>query len=149
MQITTRKALVRSRIERGARLLDERRPGWHQEINLDTLNLNSYHNCVLGQLYGRYDRGALRLGLISVSEFISNGAGRGLKIPDAPWGFNTNLTFSEFALPHTFKKLWVEQILARREEDRRQERERQEDIDFLDKIRMTPPTPRRHLHPVA
>src|SRR4051794_1029479 len=42
-------------VRRAARKLDEIRPGWHNEISLDRLDLASYEECVLGQLYGRYD----------------------------------------------------------------------------------------------
>lgn len=62
-------ALMTERIERGAALLDERRPGWEAEIDLDRLNLASSTDCVLGQLWGSrewvgYTRGlkVLRLG---------------------------------------------------------------------------------------
>jgi len=59
-------------VERGAALLDERKPGWDRKIDLDTLNLADGCNCVLGQVYGDrlarddyngYDRGQRLLGL--------------------------------------------------------------------------------------
>ena len=39
-------------VERGAALLDDRRPGWFNEIDLDTLNIEMPGECVIGQLYG-------------------------------------------------------------------------------------------------
>jgi hypothetical protein len=49
------------RVERGAALLDERRPGWWDEVDLSKLDLNSCCRCVLGQLWGHYWRGAAEL----------------------------------------------------------------------------------------
>lgn len=45
----------------GAELLDEKCPGWASEISLDTLDIDSSQNCVLGQLYGDFSRGAIAL----------------------------------------------------------------------------------------
>lgn len=42
---------------RGAELLDRIRPGWHNEIDLDTLEVSDFERCVLGQLYGNYGEG--------------------------------------------------------------------------------------------
>lgn len=39
---------------RGARFLDERRPGWEREIDLSVLDLQSCHDCIIGQLYGNF-----------------------------------------------------------------------------------------------
>lgn len=39
------------RVKRGAALLDEKRPGWADEIDLDLLNLRSCTTCVLGQVF--------------------------------------------------------------------------------------------------
>src|SRR5437870_946870 len=36
----------------GAALLDECRPGWFREVDLDRLNIDSPGDCPLGQLYG-------------------------------------------------------------------------------------------------
>ena len=38
-------------------LLDKVKPGWEQRINVETLNLESAMECVLGQLYGSYADG--------------------------------------------------------------------------------------------
>jgi len=48
---------------RGIALLDEHGPAdWRERINPYTLDIQSGHNCVLGQLYGVYSRGADALG---------------------------------------------------------------------------------------
>ncbi len=41
---------IQERVERGAKLLDEKRPGWWKKIDLDLLRLSSCFRCVLGQL---------------------------------------------------------------------------------------------------
>lgn len=43
---------ITARVQRGADLLDEKRPGWWQEINLGRLDIGSSCNCVGGQLSG-------------------------------------------------------------------------------------------------
>lgn len=43
---------VAERVERGAQLLDEKRPGWWQEIDLRRLDIDSPCNCIAGQLGG-------------------------------------------------------------------------------------------------
>jgi hypothetical protein len=41
----------------GAWLLDEKRPGWHNEISVEMLDMEDPWLCVLGQIYGDYARG--------------------------------------------------------------------------------------------
>lgn len=43
---------VTERVAAGVALLDREQPGWDSKVNLDTLNIASSWNCVLGQLYG-------------------------------------------------------------------------------------------------
>ena len=38
-------------VDRGAAFLDEREPEWWKKIDVETLSLGSFCNCVLGQLY--------------------------------------------------------------------------------------------------
>lgn len=54
---------VRNRVTNGAKLLDERRPGWANKIHLDGLNMRSITHCILGQLYGGLGPGVLMLDL--------------------------------------------------------------------------------------
>ena len=49
--------MIEERVARGARLLDQVRPGWRTEICIGTLDIGSCTECVLGQLYGTYDDG--------------------------------------------------------------------------------------------
>lgn len=57
-------AIAAERVEKGAALLDQRVPGWDQQIELYRLSIASIYNCILGQLYGDYGYGyrALNLG---------------------------------------------------------------------------------------
>lgn len=43
------------RVEAGVEWLNENRPGWYNEIDLDRLDIYSEKRCIIGQLYGRYD----------------------------------------------------------------------------------------------
>lgn len=45
----------REGVERGAALLDEKRPGWRARVDLASLDLGSCSRCVLGQLLGDYE----------------------------------------------------------------------------------------------
>lgn len=48
---------IKERVAAGAALLDERMPGWEQDVNPHTLDLSSPCHCVLGQIFGLYDHG--------------------------------------------------------------------------------------------
>jgi Uri superfamily endonuclease len=50
-------------VDHGAALLDERLPGWRRVIDPDGLELRHCSECILGQLFGDYDRGLQALGL--------------------------------------------------------------------------------------
>jgi hypothetical protein len=50
-------------VDAGAALLDERLPGWRDEIHPASLDLEQCEQCVLGQLFGEYERGRMLLGL--------------------------------------------------------------------------------------
>jgi len=41
----------KQRVQRGAKWLDEKRPGWAKEIDLEKLNYTMGDRCILGQLY--------------------------------------------------------------------------------------------------
>lgn len=54
---------LRQAVDQGARLLDLKRPGWARIIDLDRLDISSCWNCILGQVYGAFGTGEVRLGL--------------------------------------------------------------------------------------
>jgi hypothetical protein len=49
---------VRQRATRGALLLDQKHPGWENEINLEKFEIQNQCLCVLGQLYRSFANGA-------------------------------------------------------------------------------------------
>ncbi len=42
------------RVAKGSQWLDQKQPGWRQKINIDTLDVESMYNCVLGQVFGSF-----------------------------------------------------------------------------------------------
>lgn len=53
---------VQDRVAAGAAFLDEKRPGWFNEIDNATLDIASAKECVCGQLFGSYSTGIGTLG---------------------------------------------------------------------------------------
>lgn len=49
-------------MRRGVALLDREYPGWDRVIDLETLDVASYTDDILGQLYGSYNDGVAALG---------------------------------------------------------------------------------------
>lgn len=87
-----------SRIAGAVYLLDRHRPGWHNEINLALLDMQSMDRCILGQLYGDYATGINRLGL-------SDGYGLGSGFE---YGFCKYFEDDTFTGP-----LWADEIIRR------------------------------------
>jgi len=58
--------LITERVQAGVELLDSQVPGWDSRIDLDTLDICSESSCVIGQLFGRYDKGLNALDLWGV-----------------------------------------------------------------------------------
>jgi hypothetical protein len=54
-------------VKNGASYFDAKKPDWALEINVEKLDLSSGSQCIIGQLYGQYDRKNLvELGLTDV-----------------------------------------------------------------------------------
>ena len=51
---------IEERVEAGAEWLDANRPGWVDRINLETLDLGSTCNCVLGQEFKGFNTAVKR-----------------------------------------------------------------------------------------
>ena len=47
--------LIVERVNRGALVLDEEKPGWREKVVPDKLNMNNGSFCIIGQVYGEYD----------------------------------------------------------------------------------------------
>src|SRR5215212_6502587 len=95
--------LLKTTVEAGAALLDNENPGWHRKIDCDTLRLQSCYDCMLGQLFGSYGDGILKLNLRS----------------GAPFGFALTPRILADAIQPAWKewsiltRLWLEEIEAR------------------------------------
>lgn len=50
-----RQVEVDARVARGARWLDQKRPGWAHEVKISTLDLKEATDCVLGQIASQVD----------------------------------------------------------------------------------------------
>lgn len=49
--------MFETQIAKGMALLDQKRPGWETEINLNRLDISHCYHCVLGQIYGEFAYG--------------------------------------------------------------------------------------------
>lgn len=65
-------------IKRGMELLDQERPGWKKEIDLNKLNMGGCVYCILGQIYGFFDDG-----LVALKIYYPNPAFDLLEVHDA------------------------------------------------------------------
>ena len=63
---------ITERVERGAALLDAKRPGWWRRINLRRLDIRSACDCIAGQL-GGYSDTLRALGLLDGEEDVEHG----------------------------------------------------------------------------
>lgn len=57
-------SIFERRVAAGAVFLDKHHPGWEQKINLRTLNIQCGTSCILGQLYGKFSKAILPLGIV-------------------------------------------------------------------------------------
>lgn len=94
MQTSTVTSDIAERVEAGAAFLDERHPGWVDDIDTEKLDLIDCRVCVLGQLFGSFSRGldTLDLGDRSARRF----------------GFDTFLESY-----HDLTDAWLESIMER------------------------------------
>lgn len=49
------------RVRAGVALLDDRKPGWANRVDVDRLEMQACDRCVLGQLFGDFHEGMERL----------------------------------------------------------------------------------------
>ena len=78
-------------VDRGIALLDKHGPkDWRKKIDCDLLNLESCHNCVLGQLFGDYGDG-----LLTLQTRVNYGSHTVIDIYGAAYGFSTVYSYEE------------------------------------------------------
>jgi hypothetical protein len=66
---------IAERVQAGATLLDEKRPGWWQDVSISNLAMSLGRSCVLGQLFGSFYDGQDDLDL-SVEDSVKHGFDR-------------------------------------------------------------------------
>jgi hypothetical protein len=86
------------RAERGAQLLDLTAPGWHEQIDLDELNIRFRSQCVLAQTYGSYGAGTSAL---AIDDYKAES-----------YGFWVTSPLTHLLL----KRAWKREVTARRED---------------------------------
>lgn len=115
-----------SRVTAGAAYLDTVRPGWHDDVNLDHLDVATATDCVLGQLYGNYPNAPLFDGITRPNLLPVRGRGswmvfdhdalntyrRQLDERAVPYGFAAEAVSAEYP---ALNAAWRSEILARRE----------------------------------
>lgn len=99
------QTLLKRRVRRGARLLDERQPGWHRQVNQSFLDLADSGVCVLGQLHGGYGHGLAVLG------FLFDGSAQKYGFDaDFLWESHIESGFEQYSI---LTELWIEEIKTR------------------------------------
>jgi len=58
-------------IAKGAALLDEKWPGWENVISLDTLDIGSSCDCIIGQLYPGQEFPAVTYNVFPIGDLMS------------------------------------------------------------------------------
>ena len=82
---------LEERVNRGIVLLSERYPQWINQIDILCLDMMNSRNCILGQLFGNYDNGCTKLGVLFTTE--------------CQYGFNMEHNDSIY-----LRSLWLEKI---------------------------------------
>jgi hypothetical protein len=98
---------IKARVARGAALLDEKLPGWHERVGLEKLDLSRPCYCILGQEFREMAEGTGEsgwdVGLIDLFGDDADEAGR--------YGFTVQHDSQSFA---ALTAEWKRVILARR-----------------------------------
>ena len=94
-------------VKRGAKLLDKAFPDWEAKIDLDFLNMFSYNQCILGQLYGEYETGMCVLfpGMSGDLDLYENNSNR--------YGFEADLHANRARALTQLEVAWENLILGR------------------------------------
>lgn len=74
-------ATNKSKVQRGAKLLDEKSPGWAYKVRISKLDLAAVTKCIIGQVFTEgarndfttYTRGLRQLGLVGFNAEVKHG----------------------------------------------------------------------------
>jgi hypothetical protein len=93
--------VLKERAARGAELLDKMYPGWHNNIDIFTLDIAYGEQCVIGQLFGSFNKHLKRLDHV-IPEDKEHKFGFNMRRPckDKTWA--------------KLNKAWIKEILKRR-----------------------------------
>ncbi len=89
-RLAQQKRLV-ARVQRGAKLLDRKAPGWAAKIRPETLNMARAGRCVLGQTFDDYFSGLLELGIAA-----ADGGRYGFNIGGRDWDHGHSILAEEW-----------------------------------------------------
>lgn len=101
---------IKASVEKGAQLLDQKKPGWYLKIDIARLEMETCRRCVLGQLYGEYDVGLAHLHL-PYNDY-DPGLQFGFSLLDPTDSHIASITDPRW---NTLRSLWIEQITKRQE----------------------------------
>jgi hypothetical protein len=93
---------AKTNVEAGVARLDAQYPDWAQKIDVDELRMNDCNLCILGQLYGDFNRGLVKL--VPDPEDSIDAVALGF---DEPW--DNEVTYAEL------QEEW-EQVIQHRQE---------------------------------
>lgn len=97
---------MRERVARGARLLDQRAPGWWHRVSVLDLDISDPAKCVLGQVFGRYGPGVGFLAVDDPAEY-------GFTLGDAPPPSHGERGRKALARWQALTDAWSREICAR------------------------------------
>lgn len=102
----TQMERAEQRVARGAALLDLRKPGWEHRVVIPNLEMHSAHFCILGQNYGIYTQGRIRLFGETADQIMEEQQSIDHGFQSDGWvGYNA------------LHEQWVMQIMARRDDN--------------------------------
>lgn len=101
---------IMDRVQRGAAWLDEKRPGWLEEISLEQLDVSSISECILGQLGAGSMRAALGMCELQClcSDCWSEGPMRGFDVIPGQQGTGEDIEYAQLT------EAWKLVVSARR-----------------------------------
>lgn len=91
-----------SDIEAGVQLLNNKKPGWYNEIDIDNLKMSNCSRCILGQLFENYFKG---LDILGINIYIDDAI---------LYGFNINMVFQNEKYWNILTQEWIDKILQLR-----------------------------------
>lgn len=99
------ETVIKARVQRGAELLDEKKPDWFNNVDEEKFVMSNLSRCILGQNYGHYGEGLRKLQLPAHEDAF------GFEVPIV-MKFDHEPGESYYRL---LEKYWLEEIKARKQ----------------------------------